>query len=110
MKKTRQERVRQQIKAGKLQDDRVRREYQAIIAELFEEARARGCTSGTDVELAWKKFKEGLVGAAIKVCVTTEERRVEAKRTRWWNEEVKCAVRKEESLISKATGHWHGGS
>ena len=43
VKKSRQERVRQQIKVGKLKDDRVRREYQAIIAELFEEARVRGC-------------------------------------------------------------------
>ena len=43
VKKSRQERMRQQIKVGKLKDDRVRREYQAIIAELFEEARVRGC-------------------------------------------------------------------
>ena len=36
VKKSRQERVRQQIKVGKLKDDRVRREYQAIVAELCE--------------------------------------------------------------------------
>ena len=68
---------------------------------MFEEARTRGCTSGTDVELAWKKLKEGLVGAAIKVCGTTKKRRGEAKRTRWWNEEVKCAVRRKKVLYRR---------
>ena len=46
-----------------------------MIAELLEEDRARGCTLGTDVELAWKKLKEGLVGAAMKVCGTTRKKR-----------------------------------
>ena len=79
VKKSRQEWVRQQIKVGKLKDDKVRREYQAVIAELLEEARARGRTSGTDVELAWKELKEGIVGAAMKVCGTTKKRKGETK-------------------------------
>ena len=38
VKKSRQEVVRQQIKIHNLKDEKVRREYQAIITELFEEA------------------------------------------------------------------------
>ena len=79
VKKSRQEWVKQQIKVGKLKDDKVRREYQAAIAELLEEARARGRTSGTDVELAWKKLKEGIVGAVMKVCGTARKRKGETK-------------------------------
>ena len=99
MKKSRQEWVRQQIKVGRLKDARVRREYQAMITDLFEDARTKGCTSGTDVELAWKNLKEGIVGAARKVCGTTRMRRGEAKRTRWWNEE--CAVRRKKVLYRR---------
>ncbi len=54
VKKSRQEGVRQQIKIGNLKDEKVRRKHQAVIAELFEEACARECTLGKDVELAWK--------------------------------------------------------
>ena len=43
MKENRQEEGRQQIKLGKLKDEKVRREYQAVIAELYEGAR------GTDI-------------------------------------------------------------
>ena len=101
VKKSTQERVRQQIKVGKLKDDKVRRKYQAAIAELFEEARARGRTLGTDVELVWKELKGGIVGAAMKVCGTTRKRRGETKRTRLWNEKVKCAVRKKKVLYRR---------
>ena len=68
VKNSSQVRGRQKIKIRNLKDDRVRREYQAVIAELYEEARAGGCASGKDVELAWKELKEGIVGATTKVC------------------------------------------
>ena len=38
--------------------------------------------------------------AAMKVCGTTR-RRGEAKRTKWWNEEVKCAVRKKKMMYRR---------
>jgi len=60
-----------------------------VIAELFEEARPRGLSSGMDVESTWKELKEGIIGAAMKVCGSTRKRRGEAKRMRWWNEEVR---------------------
>ena len=93
-------RGRQKIKIRNLKDDRVRREYQAVIAELYEEARAGGCASGKDVELAWKELKEGIVGAATKVCGTMRGRSGQVKRTRWWNEEVKSAVQKKKVLYN----------
>ena len=38
-------------------------------------------------------MKEGKVGAVMRVCGTTRRRKGEVKRTRWWNEDVKGAVR-----------------
>ena len=37
----------------------------------------------------------------MKVCGTTRKRRGETKRMRWWNEEVKCAVRKKKVLYRR---------
>ena len=93
MKENRQEEGRQQIKLCKLKDEKVRKEYQAVIAELYEGAR------GTDIERAWKELKNGIVGAAMMVCGSTRGRKGEAKRTRWWNEEVKRAVRRKKSTV-----------
>ena len=101
VKNSSQVRGRQKIKIRNLKDDMVRREYQAVIAELYEEARAGGCASGKDVELAWKELKEGIVGAATKVCGTMRGRSGQAKRTRWWNEEVKSAVQKKKVLYKR---------
>ena len=86
---------RQQMKLCKLKDEKVKREYQAVIAELYEGAR------GTDIEMAWKELKDGLVGAAMMVCGSTRRRKGEAKRMRWWNEEVKSAVRKKKVLYRR---------
>ena len=99
VKNSSQVRGRQKIKIRNLKDDRVRREYQAVIAELYEEARAGGCASGKDVELAWKELKEGIVGATTKVCGSMRWRSGQVKRTRWWNEEVKSAVQKKKVLF-----------
>ena len=45
--------------------------------------------------------RDGLVGAAMIVCGSTRGRKGEAKRTRWWNEEVKSAVRKKKVLYKR---------
>ena len=95
VKENRQEEGRQQIKLCKLNDEKVRKEYQAVIAELYEGVR------GTDIEMAWKELKDGIVGAAMMVCGSTRGRKGEAKHTRWWNEEVKSAVRKKEVLYRR---------
>ena len=63
VKENRHEEGRQWNKICKLKDDTVRREYQAVIAELYEGAR------GTDIEMAWKELKDGIVGAAMIVWV-----------------------------------------
>ena len=44
-----------------------------MIAEMYEEAR------GTDIEVAWKELKDGIVGAAMMVCGCTRRRKGEAK-------------------------------
>ena len=88
------------IRIDNLKNDEVRREYQGMIAELYEEAKARGCVSETAVERAWKELKEDIVGEAMRVCGTTR-RNGEVKRTRWWNEEMKRAVREKKMLYRK---------
>ena len=95
VKENRQEEGRQQIKLCKLRDEKVRREYQAVIAEVYEGAR------GTDIERAWKELKDGIVGAVMIVCGSARGRKGEAKRTRWWNEEAKHAVRKKKVLYRR---------
>ena len=37
----------------------------------------------------------------MKVCGTTRKRRGEAKRMRWWNEEVKSEVRRKKVLYQR---------
>ena len=97
---------RQQIKLCKMKDEKVRREYQAVIAELYEGAR------GTDIEMAWKELKDGLVGVAMMVCWSTRGRKGKANQTRWWKEEVKSAVRKMKVLYRRllytGTEEWAG--
>ena len=73
VKENRQEEGRQQIKLCKLRDEKVRREYQAVIAEVYEGAR------GTDIERAWKELKDGIVGAVMIVCGSARGRKGEAK-------------------------------
>ena len=55
----------------------MRREYQA-----------KSYTSGENVEKAWNELKEGIVGAANRVCGIMKMRKGE-KRLRWWNQEVR---------------------
>ena len=41
------------------------REYQTAVEWKCKEARAKGYMSGEDVEKAWNKLKEGIVGARV---------------------------------------------
>ena len=81
-----------------LKIDEVRREYLATIAEMYEEIKARERVPGTDAERAGKELKEGIVGAAMRVCGTTRKRNGEVKKKWWWNEVAKCAVREKKML------------
>ena len=49
--------------------------------------------TGEDVERAWKELKGGIVEAAC-VGLLNGQRVYGKKRLRWWNEEVKEAVKK----------------
>ena len=93
--------IRKQIRIGRLNEDKVRRKYQEAIREMFEEARVNGCLSGNDVEKAWGELKEGLVEASSSVWGVVKRRHSGEKRSRWWNEEVKLAVRKKKLLYKR---------
>ena len=69
----------------------MRREYQTAVEQKCEEARTKEYMSGEDVEKAWN---EDIVGAANMVCGIFKMRRRGEKRSRWWNEKVREAVRK----------------
>ena len=79
----------------------MRWEYQEVIREKFEEAKVKGCMSGDDVEKSWSELKEGLVGASSGVCGIVKRRHGGGKRSRWWNEEVKLAVRRKKLLYKR---------
>ena len=93
--------MRQPIRIGRLNEDKVRRKYQEAIREKFKEARVNGCLSGNDVEKAWSELKEGLVEASSSVCGVVKRRHSGEKRSRWWNEEVKLAVRRKKLLYKR---------
>ena len=94
-------RMRQQIRIGRLKEDRVRREYQEAIREKFKDARIKGYMSGNDAAKAWSELKEGLVGASSSVWGVVKRRHSGEKRSRWWNEEVKLAVRRKKLLYKR---------
>ena len=54
-----------------------------------------------DVEKAWKEMREGIVGAARKVCGVARGRKGCEKRTRWWNDEVESAVRRKKVMYRR---------
>ena len=55
--------------------------------------------SKEDVEKPWNELKEGIVGAASRVCEIFRMRRRE-KRSRWWNE-VRELVRKKKLMYRR---------
>ena len=89
----------QHIRIDTLMHEEVRRDYQAAVERKCEEARAKGYMSGEDVEKAWNELKEGILGAASRVCRTVRMRRGE-KRSRWWNE-VRELVRKRKLMYRR---------
>lgn len=53
-----------------------------------------------DLETAWKAFKSILVTAAGNVCGKSKIKE-QNKRTPWWNDKVKEAVKKKKELWKK---------
>jgi len=91
-------RLRQQIKINKLKEDEVRNKYQVMMGEMYEACKVKRYVADGDVEMAWKEMKEGIVGAARMVCGVAKGRKGSEKRTRWWNDEVKSAVRRKKVM------------
>ena len=53
-----------------------------------------------NVERAWRDFREGVMSAAVKVC-GVKRCSNQKKQTRWWNEEVKVAIRKKTLMYTR---------
>ena len=93
--KTTERQPSQQIRSDRLNDNGVKWKFQALVRAKSEEARAKGHMAGEDVERAWKELKEGIVEAESRVCgVVKWTKSRKSKRPRWWNEDVKEAVKK----------------
>ena len=86
-------RMRQKIKINKLKDGEVKRKYQVIMSEMYVAYEGKRYWTGGDVEMSWKEMREGIVGAVRKACGVVKGRKGCGKQTRWWNDEVKSAVR-----------------
>ena len=72
----------------KLGEMKCRKEFERKIAEKF--MNSRYC-QGSSVEMAWDELKGAVVEVASEVSRVSRKKRG-AKRTKWWNEEVKKAV------------------
>ena len=100
-------RGRQRIKIDKIKEYEVRREYQERLGELYEVHKVKRYWMEGDVELAWNKMKEGIVGRAKNLCGVVKGRKGSEKHTRWWNDQVKVAVRRKKSYVQKVTEFRH---
>ena len=58
----------------------------------------KGQVKGNNVEKAWAEFKEGVLSMAAEVC-GMRQAKCELKRTKWWKNEVKEAVKKKVVCI-----------
>ena len=74
------------------------REYQERLGELYKVHKVKRYWTEGDVELAWKEMKECIVGTARNLCEVVKGRKESDTHTRWWNDEVKVAVRRKKSM------------
>ena len=54
-----------------------------------------GQVEGESVEKTWAEFKECILSAAVEVC-GMRRRKNQQKRTSWWNNEMKEAVKEKK--------------
>ena len=94
-------RMKQQIKINKLKDGEVRRKYQVIMSEMYEANEGKRYWTDGDVKMAWKEMREDIVGAVRKVCGVVKGKKDCGKQTRWWNDEVKSAVRPKKVMYRR---------
>ena len=67
--------------------------YQCRIRQKINSGRRHeGQAEGATVEEAWVEFKEAILSMAVEVC-GMKRSKGQQKRTKWWNNEVKKAVR-----------------
>ena len=97
----RDRRVKQQIKINRLKDANFRRKYQVMIGATYDVVKEEKYWTDGDVEKAWEVMREGIVGAARKVCGVAKGRKGGENRTRWWNDEVESAVRRKKVMYRR---------
>ena len=87
------------IQIDRLKERKVRIKFQAKLLEKMNErelSREEGIQErGVSVEDVWLEFKEGVIGAAVEVCGVRRSKGGR-KRTRWWNDDVKEALKQKK--------------
>ena len=84
------------IRTDRLKDKRVRLEFKIRLQQKMNTTGHRE----ESMEEVWTKFKEGVLSAAVEVCGVRQQKG-QRKRTRWWNDEVKKAVKKKKTAYLK---------
>ena len=84
------------IRTDRLKDKRVRLEFKLRLQQKMNTTGHRE----ESMEEVWAKFKEGVLSAAVEVCGVRQQKG-QRKRMRWWNDEVKEAVKKKKVAYLK---------
>ena len=87
------------IRVWKLKNAGVRRVYQNAMVRRSREVK-HAIQQGS-VEEGWNVVKECMLVSAAKACGIEKSRNGRMKRTRWWNDEVQCAVRRKKMMYKQ---------
>ena len=87
------------IRVWKLKNAGVRRVYQNAMVRRSREVKY--AIQQGSVEEGWKVVKECMLDSAAKACGIEKSRNGRMKRTRWWNDEVQCAVRRKKMMYKQ---------
>ena len=83
------------IRTDRLKDRCIRLKFEMRLKQKMSIRGQRVSHSVGSSEEVWAEFKEGILSTAVEVCGVRQHNE-QRKRTRWWNEEVKEAVRKKK--------------
>ena len=83
------------IRTDRLKDRCIRLKFEKRLKQKMSIRGQRVSHREESSEEVWAEFKEGILSTAVEVC-GVRRHNGQRKRTRWWNEEVKEAVRKKK--------------
>ena len=86
------------IRTDRLKDRCIRLKFEMRLKQKMSIRGQRVSHSEESSEEVWAEFKEGILSTAVEVC-GVRRHNGQRKRTRWWNEEVKEAVRKKVTYM-----------